>query len=99
MQCVKGDFSYRAKRELNWNGALWQAGFSDHRIRDLRDYEQHAAYIEQNPVKASFAEAPFLYLYSSAAGVFPVSPVPQRLKPHTDGQENGGAEAPPLQTE
>ena len=35
VQCVKGGFSCRAKKYLGWNGDVWIAGFSDHRIRDL----------------------------------------------------------------
>jgi putative transposase len=26
-QCIKGGFSFRAKKELNWNGKIWIAGF------------------------------------------------------------------------
>ena len=34
VQCIKGGFSFRAKKELSWTGEIWVAGFSDHRIRD-----------------------------------------------------------------
>src|SRR5881227_757094 len=27
---VKGGFSFRAKRELDWKGEVWQSGFTDH---------------------------------------------------------------------
>src|SRR5690242_4824299 len=38
VQLIKGGFSYRAKTELGSNLDVWQRGFSDHRIRDERDW-------------------------------------------------------------
>jgi putative transposase len=34
MQFIKGGFSYRAKKELGYQGELWQRGFSEVRISD-----------------------------------------------------------------
>ena len=34
VQLIKGGFSYRAKKELGFNGEIWQKGFSDVRITD-----------------------------------------------------------------
>jgi putative transposase len=48
VQLIKGGFSFQAKRELNWKGEIWQAGFSDHRIRDAEDAKVHFAYIAKN---------------------------------------------------
>lgn len=81
LQLIKGGFSYRAKRELNWSFGIWQAGFSDHRIRDFEDFSNHLSYIQQNPVRASLCGKPEEYRYSSASGLFPVERCPQRLKP------------------
>ncbi len=33
VQCIKGGFSFRAKKELGSNMEVWQKGFQDHRIR------------------------------------------------------------------
>ena len=52
-QLIKGGFSFQAKRAFEWSDAVWQAGFSDHRIRDVADWELHIAYIE----KCTFLEA------------------------------------------
>src|SRR6266481_5679406 len=41
VQFIKGGFSFRAKRELQYSWEIWQKGFSDHRIRDFGDYENH----------------------------------------------------------
>jgi putative transposase len=97
VQLIKGGFSYRAKRDLSWNGEVWQKGFSDHRIRDMRDWEQHLDYIRMNPVKARLCVMPEEYRYGFLARAAAMDGVPQRLKPLVFCSDNGGAEAPPLQ--
>jgi len=77
MQFLNGGFSYRLKS----HPPVWQASFTNHRVRDFEDYEQHREYIRMNPVRARLAERPELYAYSSAAGVMRLDPVPQGLKP------------------
>src|SRR5207248_316238 len=67
VQYIKGGFSFRAKRELKFNGEIWQAGFNEHRITDVGDYKNHVTYIYENPVKARLAESPEQYRYSSAS--------------------------------
>jgi hypothetical protein len=47
LQFIKGGFSYRAKREINFPLEIWQASFVNHRIRDTEDYKYHHAYIWQ----------------------------------------------------
>jgi putative transposase len=60
MQLIKGGFSFRAGRELGFPGEVWQRGFSDVRIVDELSFNQHKAYIDNNPVKAGLANAPGL---------------------------------------
>ena len=76
MQFIKGGFSFRLKC-----GPIWQAGFSNHRIRDFEDYENHREYIRMNPVRARLAKSAEAYPYSSAAGTLRVDAVPHGLKP------------------
>jgi putative transposase len=97
IQNIKGGFSYRAKNELNWQGEVWEKGFTDHRIRDMKDWMRHLDYIRMNPVKANLCNDPEEYLYGAHTGTLLMDRVPQRLKPLDFGVENGGAEAPPLQ--
>jgi putative transposase len=66
MQFIKGGFSYRAKRELEFQGEVWQRGFSDVRILDEQSLLIHRAYIENNPVKSGLASAPEDYPYGTA---------------------------------
>ena len=93
IQLVKGGFSFQARRELQWKGDIWQAGFSDHRIRDINDWDIHCEYIRKNALsrgsegRAVCGENCTLQLH----------PIPQWLKPHSTSASIGGAEAPPLQ--
>jgi putative transposase len=77
MQFIKGGFSFR----LHARGPVWQASFSNHRVRDFEDYEKHREYIWLNPVRAQLATSAKDYPFSSAAGTFRLDPVPQGLKP------------------
>ena len=98
IQCVKGGFSFRAKRELTWSAGIWVTGYSDHRIRTDEDFKIHCAYIERNPVKAGLVERAELYPYSSANGHFELDAFPQGLKPQGfSGAPDGAAKAAPFQ--
>jgi len=77
MQFIKGGFSYR----MDKRGSVWQASFTNHRIRDSEDYERHPEYRRMNPVRARLAPRPDAYPYSSAMGVLTMDPVLQGLKP------------------
>jgi len=81
MQLIKGGSAHRMGKELSFPFPVWHRGFSDHRIRDWRDYETHLHHIELNPVKRKLADAPAAYCWSSACGAFALDEVPQGLKP------------------
>ncbi|SRR5579875_1337317 len=66
VQLIKGNFSYRAKKELGLNGEIWQKGFSDVRITDHESYARHVQYIRENPVKAGYARSAEEYPHCSA---------------------------------
>ena len=80
MQFIKGGFSFRLKK-----GSIWQASFTNHRIGDWDDYEQHREYVRMNPVRARLAKRAEEYPYSSASGRVGLDPVPQGLKPRLLG--------------
>jgi putative transposase len=65
MQLIKGGFSYRAKKELGFQGEIWQRGYSDVRINDEMSFQQHREYIGNNPVKAGLVNSPEDYPYGS----------------------------------
>src|SRR5947209_2227126 len=81
MQLIKGGFSYRVGKELERMMDIWERGYIDHRVRDIRDYETHVRYIRENPVRGGLAETNEAFPYSSAGGGVELDPCPQRLKP------------------
>jgi putative transposase len=89
VQLIKGGFSFRAKRELNWKFDIWQPGFTDHRIRDEEDWKRHLEYIRMNPLEAGLVED--LVLYEPMG--FPSIAFPQGLKPQSDSDVDVRAEA------
>jgi putative transposase len=66
VQLVKGNFSYRAKKELGYQFEIWQPGFSDERVWDRESFLRHRKYIDDNPVKAGLADSAENYPYCSA---------------------------------
>lgn len=81
LQLIKGGFSFRVKRELGSNAEIWQEGFTEHRVKNAEDFEAHALYIRENPVRARLVEDATAYPYGSAAGKVTVDPTPPGLKP------------------
>jgi putative transposase len=80
MQFIKGGFSYRAKKELNFNGEIWQKGYNERRIKDAGEYARNVEYIWMNPVKARMASRPEEYPYSSACLTKEVDPAPPQFR-------------------
>lgn len=83
LQFIKGGFSYRVKTELDLNFEIWEKSFTNHRIQDAADYDQHREYIHDNPVRAKLVERADLFPYSSAFPGMDVDPVPPWLKPRS----------------
>jgi putative transposase len=80
MQYIKGSLSHRAKKELLFQGPIWQKSYHDHRIQDASDYAQHVEYIRMNPVKAGWAKQPEDYPYSSARLQSEIDPPPPQFQ-------------------
>jgi putative transposase len=66
VQLIKGSYSFRYKRELGYNGEIWQRGFSEVRVNDKKSFATHKKYIHENPVKAGLAATAEAYPYGSA---------------------------------
>ncbi len=81
MQFIKGGFSHRFMKETGSKMEIWERSFTNHRVRDESDYEQHRRYIHLNPVRVGLVETPRDYPYSSAHSGFSLDEAPQRLKP------------------
>jgi putative transposase len=80
VQLIKGGFSFRLKRELGSSAEVWQEGFTEHRVKGAEDFERHAAYIRENPVRARLAENAAAYPYGSAGGCIEIDSTPPGLK-------------------
>jgi len=76
VQFIKGGFSFRLKSRL----PVWQASFTNHRIRDCRDFARHSEYIWRNPVRAGLAGRIEDYPHSSAMGKFACDAAPPELR-------------------
>jgi len=64
-QLMKGNFSYRAKKELGVKWEMWQKGFSEVQILNEQSFVQHQNYIDENPVRAGLARSADEYPYCS----------------------------------
>jgi putative transposase len=65
VQLIKGNFSFRANRELDFRGEVWQRGFSDVRVTNEQSLQAHKDYIDSNPVRAGIADSAEDYPYCS----------------------------------
>jgi putative transposase len=81
VQFIKGGFSFRAGRELEMRGDIWQKSFTSHRVNSREDYEKHREYIRENPVLRGLCASPELFPYSSASPGAQCDPAPPWLKP------------------
>jgi putative transposase len=79
VQFIKGGFSYRLRKEEKME--VWQPSFTNHRIRDMEDFERHREYILLNPVRAKLVSEAREYPYSSASLGSRLDEVPPGLKP------------------
>lgn len=66
LQLIKGGFSYRAKKDIGFQGEIWQRGYSDVQILDGGSFTRHQEYIDNNPVKAGLANKPEEYPFGTA---------------------------------
>lgn len=65
VQLIKGGYSHAFGVAFR-RGEVWQRGFTDHRIRDHKDFEGHRDYIHDNPVARRLVENAAEYRYSFA---------------------------------
>jgi REP-associated tyrosine transposase len=91
-QLIKGGFSFRARKELEFLGEVWQRGFSDVRIKEQQSFRAHQLYIYNNPVTAGLASSPDQYAPSS---LYLRRLKAQELKPISEALRDGTAEAVP----
>ena len=79
VQFIKGGLSYRLRKAEKIQ--VWQESFTNHRIRDVEDYERHCEYVRMNPVRAKVARAAAAYPFSSVNPGSRLDAMPPGLKP------------------
>lgn len=95
VQLVKGGSAKRIRDALLFTFPVWQRGYSDHRIRDGADLENHLRYLMENPVKRKLALRAEEYRWSSGYGAYRMDDIPQRLKPPVSPGRAGTVETVP----
>jgi putative transposase len=100
VQYIKGGSARQLAIAKAMRFPVWQRGFSDHRIRDLADFETHKRYIWQNPVRKKLVlEAPE-FRWSSASGRYAMDAAPQGAKaPESNGEDDDAARLKPCPDE
>jgi REP-associated tyrosine transposase len=80
VQLIKGGFSYRARKQLGFQGEIWQRGFSDELVVNVAGYRARCEYVRHNPVRARLARIPEDYPYGSAGSERKMDPMPTHLR-------------------
>jgi putative transposase len=76
VQLIKGGSSREIGKRPGMRFPVSHAGFTEHQIRDQRDFDSHVRYIDENPVKTRLAGKPEDYSHGSAIGKFALDPWP-----------------------
>jgi putative transposase len=76
IQLIKGGSSYEIHKRRGHQMEIWQPGFREWTVRDLRDFRVKAQYIRNNPVVAKLVDSANQWPYSSAEGSFELDPPP-----------------------
>ncbi|HUK25380.1 MAG TPA: transposase [Terriglobales bacterium] len=80
IQLIKGGYSYAFGAIIGRKREIWQRGFTDHRIRDKKDFLHHQKYIHRNPVERRLVTDPAEYRYGSAYPGFKLDMWPPAAK-------------------
>jgi hypothetical protein len=70
MQLINGGSSHEIGKRPGPQYPVWRSGFTEHQIRDQRDFDSHVKYIDENPLKANLASVREEYQWGSAVGKF-----------------------------
>ncbi|HKW16885.1 MAG TPA: transposase [Terriglobales bacterium] len=86
VQLIKGGFSHALGAVIGRKREVWQRGFTDHRIRNEKDFLDHEEYIHQNPVRRRIAIRPSGYRYCSAFPGFKLDSWPSAAEAGTSSE-------------
>ena len=74
MQFIRVGYSHAVSDRLGSTIETWERGFTDHRIRDVEDFEHHRMYIHRNPVERKLVVNACEFRYCSAFPGFRLDP-------------------------
>jgi putative transposase len=52
IQYIKGGYSFAARQQSR--GEIWHSGYHEHRTRDIDDFKNQLAYIQNNPARKRY---------------------------------------------
>jgi putative transposase len=78
---IKGGFSFRAKKELDFRASIWERSFTNYRVGGADHYARLRCHIRRNPAKRCLAGSEDRFPYSSAYPGAAIDPDPPWLKP------------------
>lgn len=84
IQLIKGGYSHALGGIVGRKREIWQRGFTDHRIRNLADYEHHLRYIHENPRVGNLVTDSCKYKYCSAFPGYKLDPWPSAAQAGID---------------
>ena len=102
VQLIKGGSSYEIGKRPGMRFSVWHGGFTEHQIRDQKDFDSHVKYIDENPVKAHLASTPEEFPHGSASGKYAMDPWPVASgakAPFKSGGETAGLKPRPSTAE
>lgn len=98
VRLIKGGSSAEIHKFRGNRTDIWQPGYNDSELRDLRGYRVKADYINASPVVAKLIATPQDWEFGSASGKYQLDPIPQRLKPLASRAQHVAAKAPTPKT-
>ena len=95
---LKGGSSFEIGKSVAMRFPVWHAGFTEHQIRDVDDFETHVRYIDSNPVTAGLVTEPIEYPHCALNGKYCLDdwPIASGAKaPSSEGPATAGLKPRP----
>jgi putative transposase len=69
VQLIKGGYSHEFGLHFGLSKEVWQRGFTDHRIRDAQDFEQHRIYSSESGETRTGGKSPQIQILFRVSGI------------------------------
>jgi putative transposase len=64
VQLIKGGFSFAVRSQFE--GEVWHPDYYEHRIRDLKDFQNQLTYMARNPERKLYLNYPHVHIHHAA---------------------------------